>query len=113
MDGARRRILYLDAYDSFANNIVSLLRLSLDVDVEVVTHDEYKDVESFKQCLSYFDAVVVGPGPGDPRKAEDVGIIRYLWTLSDEEILPVFGICLGFQDLCRAFGGKVRSEIIV
>jgi para-aminobenzoate synthetase len=110
MDGARRRILYIDAYDSFANNIVALLRLSLDIDVEVVTHDEYNDVQSFKQCLRYFDAVVVGPGPGDPRREEDVGIIRYLWSLSEEDILPVLGICLGFQDLCRAFGGEVCSH---
>lgn len=113
MEKIHRRILYIDAYDSFANNIISLLRLQLDVDVEIITHDEYKDFESFRQCLKYFDAIVVGPGPGDPRKVADVGIIRHVWSLSDADILPVFGICLGFQDLCQAFGGEVSCRLRV
>ncbi|KAF2672045.1 para-aminobenzoate synthase [Microthyrium microscopicum] len=108
MDIIRKRILYIDAYDSFANNIIALLKTSLDIDVEVISHDEYTSREDeFHQYLGYFDAVVAGPGPGDPNCAEDVGSIRYLWRLQGEDILPVLGICLGFQDMCQAFGAKV------
>ena len=100
MDGSiRHRILYIDAYDSFANNIIALLKTSLDVDVHVITHDQYDNTDEFYALLHHFHAVVAGPGPGDPRNAKDVGCMRLLWALPQDQLLPVLGICLGFQDM--------------
>ncbi|KAH6893185.1 ADC synthase [Thelonectria olida] len=108
------RILFIDAYDSFTNNIVSLLRTILGADVFVVridlsTHDDGQWTETeFVDNLSQFDAVVCGPGPGSPLNPHDVGAFRLLWQLPSQLQLPVLGICLGFQSLVAAHGGDIR-----
>lgn len=101
------RILFIDAYDSFSNNIISLIQSGLDVEVTVVKIDEkLDDLASF---LRPFAAVVAGPGPGHPKNSADVGLFNDLWALGDQDLLPVLGICLGFQSLVLAFGGKVEA----
>lgn len=105
----RPRILYVDAYDSFANNIVALLETALEAEVEVIENDDPRFVgrdDRFLEFLRFFDAAVAGPGPGDPRNDADIGIIQQLWKL-DRDVLPVLGICLGFQSLCKEFGAEV------
>ncbi|KAF4984242.1 hypothetical protein FZEAL_530 [Fusarium zealandicum] len=118
-----KRILFIDAYDSFTNNIVSLLRTILGAEVFVVRIDlsvvekPGDDTETalkrwteaeFIQNLPQFDAVVCGPGPGSPLNPEDVGAFRLLWDLPEQLQLPVLGICLGFQSLVAAHGGAIR-----
>jgi para-aminobenzoate synthetase len=115
MDQQRPRLLYIDAYDSFANNIVALLETELKAEVHVIEHDDPRFVghgDHFLEFLEFFDAVVAGPGPGDPRNDADVGIIKRLWMLQDRDILPALGICLGFQSLCKEFGAEVCSRAI-
>ncbi|KAK0249654.1 para-aminobenzoate synthase, (PABA) [Friedmanniomyces endolithicus] len=105
------RILYLDAYDSFSNNIITLLKDSLPVTVETIKIDDSRFVlndDAFHTYLSKFDAVVAGPGPGHPAKSKDVGLIGKLWSLPEDCELPVLGICLGFQSFALAFGAKVE-----
>jgi para-aminobenzoate synthetase len=111
-------ILYVDAYDSFSNNIVALLKTSIDANVHSVKIDdsdlfELGNEKSLGNYLSRFDAVVIGPGPGNPTLQKDVGWINQIWKLPDSQLLPVFGICLGFQSLCNAFGGQVRTYIML
>ncbi|OAA80508.1 para-aminobenzoate synthase PabaA [Akanthomyces lecanii RCEF 1005] len=114
------RILFLDAYDSFTNNIVSLLQDALGADVQVhVIHMDLRTLhsdptpdwttEQFYARLPSFDAVVCGPGPGSPLCAADVGAFRHLWDLPRRSAIPVFGICLGFQSLVEHFGGRIRK----
>ena len=101
----KERILFIDAYDSFSNNIVSLLETNLDVIVTQVKIDtQVKNLSSF---LKPYSAIVAGPGPGNPGNHNDIGLIKELWTLPNKDVLPVLGICLGFQSLVLAFGGKV------
>lgn len=99
------RILFIDAYDSFTNNIISLLETKLDVEVTQIKIDE--PVPNLPSFLRSFSAVVAGPGPGNPGNDTDVGLMKELWSLFDEHVLPVLGICLGFQSLVLAHGGKV------
>lgn len=116
---AGRRILFLDAYDSFTNNIVSLLKDALGSNITVhVLHMDLKTIDSdstpnwtkqqFLDRLPDFDAVVCGPGPGSPLNDADVGAFKFLWDLPREQSVPVLGICLGFQSLVEHFGGKIR-----
>ncbi|KAM0285178.1 hypothetical protein ACHAQH_001607 [Verticillium albo-atrum] len=111
----RPQILFLDAYDSFTNNIVSLLTTLLDADVHVLPIDTpLIDPQSpnfrhvFRRELAHYHAVVCGPGPGSPEHDTDVGLIRAVWALTQQDMLPVLGVCLGFQSLVLASGGKVR-----
>ena len=103
-------ILFIDAYDSFSNNIISLLETTLGVSVRTIKIDNpaLASDAALHEELRHYAAVVCGPGPGHPEKEEDVGIMRRIWRLSDEELLPVLGICLGFQSLCLEFGGEVK-----
>ena len=108
----RGRILFIDAYDSFSNSIIALLHSELAVSVECIKIDDPRflfNIEAFFHFLGEFDAVVAGPGPGHPKNSNDVGLIKCLWALPDEHLLPVLGICLGFQSLCLAFGGQVTT----
>jgi para-aminobenzoate synthetase len=108
---AKPHILFIDAYDSFANNIVSLLETTLSVTVRTVQIDNpiLQSDDLFHVELQNYVAVVCGPGPGNPENKTDVGIMQNIWRLNDENILPVLGICLGFQSLCLEFGGKIKQ----
>lgn len=100
------RILFIDAYDSFSNNIIALLETELSVEVIKIRIDsEVPDLPAF---LEQFAAVVCGPGPGHPANPAEVGLFRDIWDLQPYAIIPVLGICLGFQSLVLHCGGKVQ-----
>ncbi|KAL2135564.1 hypothetical protein VTI74DRAFT_8043 [Chaetomium olivicolor] len=132
----RPRILFLDAHDSFSNNITSLLTTLLEADVHVLEIDDPVLTEAcqngstataitspspsttsalfseevrtrFLAELKRYDAVVCGPGPGNPDNDADVGVMKFVWQLAEEDMLPVLGVCLGFQSLVSAHGGRV------
>lgn len=104
----KKNVLYLDAYDSFSNNVISMLEENLDVKVTVLTVDSDWPHGDMRGFLRGFDAVVLGPGPGHPDCASDVGIMNDIWTLEGEDLLPVLGICLGFQSLCLNQGLAIK-----
>jgi len=106
-----RQVLFVDAYDSFSQSIVALLRQLLHVQVVVTRIDSWgspdggtTEVAAF---VRQFAAVVIGPGPGDPRNRRDVGIIPQLWSIAEASRIPVLGICLGFQSLCLTYGASI------
>ncbi|KAI0491067.1 aminodeoxychorismate synthase [Xylaria cf. heliscus] len=111
----RPRILFIDAYDSFSNNIVSLLTTVLEADVDVLpidpVHLDPKKAD-FKDALGkrvrQYHAVVCGPGPGAPDVDKDVGIMKHIWDLEGQDLAPVLGICLGFQSLVVSCGAVVK-----
>ncbi|CAO2648404.1 Nn.00g076710.m01.CDS01 [Neocucurbitaria sp. VM-36] len=113
----RPKILFLDAYDSFSNNIVALVEQNVDVDVVKIFIDDpvltsintSGDQAAFLECLKGFDAIIAGPGPGWAKCDKDVGLMKSLWELQDEHLIPVLGICLGFQSLCLAFGAEIEK----
>ncbi|KAJ5099195.1 hypothetical protein N7532_006196 [Penicillium argentinense] len=95
-----KSILYVDAYDSFSYNVVAMLEETLGVEVTVMTIDSDWPDGNIHEFLRHYEAIVLGPGPGNPNLPKDVGIMQDIWNLKDAELLPVFGICLGFQSLC-------------
>ena len=108
--GGRRRprILFLDAYDSFANNITALLATLLDADVHVLPIDAAIKADAFRAEVACYDAVVCGPGPGSPNCAADIGLMQHIWAADPTAASPALGICLGFQSLVTAHGGRIR-----
>ncbi|KAK0754830.1 ADC synthase [Schizothecium vesticola] len=111
------RILLLDAHDSFTNNIISLLTTILpppaEVRVSLLPIDAPLSPAAFRAELRRYHALVCGPGPGSPLVDTDVGLMRTVWELDDEDLLPVLGICLGFQSLVAAGGGGVPEIVEV
>ncbi|KFX93557.1 hypothetical protein O988_06745 [Pseudogymnoascus sp. VKM F-3808] len=118
----RPAILFVDAYDSFTNNIISLLTTSLNCSVRVVRIDTplFPTDASLAEELRKYDAVVLGPGPGHPENEADVGLMRRIWVASayvdgeggsdaDTRVdIPILGICLGFQSLGLQCDGAIR-----
>ncbi|PBP15790.1 aminodeoxychorismate synthase [Diplocarpon rosae] len=109
MPAPKPSILFIDAYDSFSNNIISLLAITLQASIRTIHIDNpaLATDNALHTELRHYEAVVCGPGPGHPAKEEDIGIMRRIWRLRDQEMMPVLGICLGFQSLCLEFGGRV------
>lgn len=129
IESKRPRILYLDAYDSFSNNIIAqveqctnadVVKCFIDSDLSTSSEDSTSTIlpisrreradetTRFLDFLNGFDAVIAGPGPGWADCDEDVGLMKELWSLSNENLLPILGICLGFQSMCLAFGAKIE-----
>ena len=101
------RLLFVDAYDSFSENVVALLRHLLDAHVTTIKIDTdpgQVSSETFQTFLERFDAIVLGPGPGNPTNPSDIGLFPLVWKHAAQAQIPVLGICLGFQNLCSAFG---------
>ncbi|KAG5651425.1 hypothetical protein H0H81_008709, partial [Sphagnurus paluster] len=84
------RILFIDSYDSFT-----------------FKNDDFT-IEELLPHLSYFSAIVVGPGPGSPENPQDIGVVKDLWKIKEELILPVFGVCLGLQSMGIEFGARLQ-----
>jgi len=102
------QILFIDAYDSFANSVVGLIEQTFNAHVTIVQVDDERVSKNLRTVLQYFDAVVVGPGPGHPANPADIGLINQLWDFIDGDVIPVFGICLGFQSMALAAGADVK-----
>lgn len=92
-------ILLIDNYDSFSYNLYQLIG-SLNPDIKVVRNDKIT-LEEIK--ILNPEAIFLSPGPGHPK---DAGIcIDVIKNLGDT--FPIFGVCLGHQAICEAFGGFV------
>lgn len=91
------RVAVIDNYDSFTYNLVQYVA-ELDGQPEVFRNDEV-GVDD----LAGFDALIISPGPGEPRDAGvSIAAIRELTGR-----LPILGVCLGHQAIAEAFGGRV------
>ncbi|WP_432626511.1 anthranilate synthase component II [Brotaphodocola sp.] len=92
-------IVLIDNYDSFSYNLYQLVG-SIDPDIRVVRNDQIT-VEELEKC--HPRAIILSPGPGRP---EDAGIcIEVVQKLGAK--IPIFGVCLGHQSICRAYGATV------
>ena len=65
-------------------------------------------MQTLQLHLPYYDAVIVGPGPGSPGNPKDIGLVKDLWKLQDKDLLPIFGVCLGLQSLAIEHGATLK-----
>lgn len=101
-------ILLIDNYDSFSYNLYQLIgevlskRGADDVagDIRVVRNDELSVDEI---ATLHPDAIVLSPGPGRPENAGVcVDVVKNM-----RGKIPIFGVCLGHQAICTAYGATV------
>src|SRR5579872_5436139 len=94
------KVLFVDNFDSFTYNVVHLLA-SQGVEQDVLLND---DPRLRPEALDAYDALVVGPGPGNPGQTPQVvELIR----AAAQRRMPVFGVCFGLQAIGEAFGATV------
>jgi para-aminobenzoate synthetase len=96
------RLLLLDNYDSYTWILAHLLEAIAGVELLVRRNDALSREELVALAP---DAVVISPGPGDPKNPADFGICAAVFEVFPE--LPVLGVCLGHQGLALACGGRV------
>ncbi|EMD42358.1 para-aminobenzoic acid synthetase [Gelatoporia subvermispora B] len=107
------RILLIDSYDSFTFNLASLCRRAIPgCKIHIIKNDALT-VQELVPYLHYFSAIIVGPGPGSPDVAEDIGIVKDIWHISEDHLLPIFGVCLGLQSLAIEFGAILKRLQVV
>ena len=92
-------ILLIDNYDSFSYNLYQLAG-TVRPDIQVVRNNEttIPEIEALAP-----QAILLSPGPGKPA---DAGICEEAVRHFAGRI-PIFGVCLGHQAICEAFGGVV------
>ncbi|WP_289018075.1 aminodeoxychorismate synthase component I [uncultured Ornithinimicrobium sp.] len=100
-----RPVLLVDNVDSFTYNVADLLHRVLGRPPVVWGHDHPATAED----LGDFAAVVVGPGPGRPQVATDMGLSEL--ALRQREV-PVLGVCLGHQGMAHRAGDVVRQMAV-
>jgi anthranilate synthase/aminodeoxychorismate synthase-like glutamine amidotransferase len=96
-------ILFVDNYDSFTYNLVSMMGV-LEPRLEVVRNDAITVAEALGMDL---DGLVLSPGPGHPRAA---GVCPALVAALAPSV-PILGVCLGHQVIVEAFGGRVDRAL--
>ena len=92
-------ILLIDNYDSFVYNLYQLVG-TIRPDTVVIRNDQLTIADIEKMAP---DAIIISPGPGKP---EDTGIcLEAIRHFAGK--IPIFGVCIGLQSICTAFGGVV------
>lgn len=101
---AGRSVLIIDNEDAFTSMLAVQLR-SLGLAVTRLPYDSVAGTDGY-------DLVVLGPGPGDPRDAENPKMRRvreFARELLDER-RPTLGICLGHQLMCAELGLELHRR---
>ena len=95
-------ILLLDNYDSFSYNLYQLL-CENGADIEVYRNDKIslQDIKAMSP-----QAIIIFPRVPKPLKT--LGFVLRL-SAQLRATIPIFGVCLGHQAICEAFGGRVGS----
>lgn len=98
------RVLIVDGEDTFTGMLAHQLR-ALGLDVHLRPWQAPGDLEPY-------DLVVAGPGPGDPRRADDpkMAALRGVLVQRLAARRPVLGVCLGHQVLCVLLGLRLHRR---
>ena len=97
------KLLIVDNYGAFTSNLVhSLRKIDPVIDVHVVYNDAYDFL--FTRCFHDFDAIVIGPGPGNGTEPNDVGIG---FSILGSDRRPILGVSLGHQAIAHFAGARI------
>lgn len=90
--------LLIDSYDSFSWNLFQLAG-TIESDIRVIRNDEMtaEEIRALRP-----DRIILSPGPGRP---EEAGVL--IDAVRKIHDIPILGVCLGHQAVCRAFGASV------
>jgi anthranilate synthase/aminodeoxychorismate synthase-like glutamine amidotransferase len=102
MEQTKRKVLFIDNFDSFTYNLVDDF-CKRDCMAKVYRADT--ELDELKRVAGDFgpDLLVISPGPGTPDSAGvSIQAVDYF-----KDKLPIFGVCLGHQVIVQYFSGKV------
>ncbi|MGD8786958.1 MAG: aminodeoxychorismate/anthranilate synthase component II [Phycisphaerales bacterium] len=102
MESKKRKVLFIDNFDSFTYNLVDDF-CKRDCQAKVYRADT--TIEELKTLAEEFepDLLLISPGPGTPDTAGvSLSAVDYF-----KDKLPIFGVCLGHQVIVQNFGGKI------
>lgn len=90
--------LLIDSYDSFSRNLFQLAG-TIEPDIRVIRNDEMtaEEIRALRPAH-----IILSPGPGRP---EEAGVL--IDAVRKIHDIPILGVCLGHQAICRAFGASV------
>jgi anthranilate synthase/aminodeoxychorismate synthase-like glutamine amidotransferase len=101
------RIVIIDNYDSFTYNLFQYVAEITGAKPLVYFNDQltWQDFQNLKA-----DAVIISPGPGNPKNAKDFGIAK---DIIFHVNLPILGVCLGHQGIGFLCGADVTPALQV
>lgn len=98
------KILLLDNYDSFTQNLKQILEESELCDFDIRENDRISLTE-----VAVYDKILISPGPGVPQEAGILlEIIREYAPLKS-----ILGVCLGHQAIGEVFGAQLFNLPLV
>ena len=102
METAKRKVLFIDNFDSFTYNLVDDF-CKRDCQAKVYRADT--ELEELKVLADEFepDLLLISPGPGTPDGAGvSLSAVEYF-----KGKLAILGVCLGHQVIVQHFGGRI------
>ncbi|MBT2750106.1 MULTISPECIES: aminodeoxychorismate synthase component I [unclassified Lysobacter] len=96
------RCLLIDNHDSFTWNLADQIGRAFGDAPRVVRNDDYRWDEL--QADARYDCIVISPGPGSVTRDADFHVSR---QAIERSALPLLGVCLGFQGIAHAYGGRI------
>ena len=103
MNNKINKILMIDNFDSFTFNLVeefSKKNCNVDVYRNNISEEKLKYLLNKKYSL-----LVLSPGPSTPKESGNLlNIIKIA-----KDIIPILGVCLGYQAIVEHFGGKISK----
>jgi anthranilate synthase component 2 len=102
MEDRKRKVLFIDNFDSFTYNLVDDF-CKRNCRARVYRADT--ELDQLKALAAEFapDLLVISPGPGTP----DTAGVSLKATDYFKDKLPILGVCLGHQVIVQHFGGKI------